>query len=30
MKTKYYRCKFTAIGGAYSMDKYDLITNKTK
>ena len=24
---KYYQCKFTAIGGAYSMDMYDLTTD---
>ncbi len=30
MKTKYYRCKFIAYGGAYAMDKYDLITNNKK
>lgn len=34
MKTKYYRCKFIAYGGSYSliyfMDKYDLTTNNKK
>ena len=24
---KYYQCQFTAIGGAYSLDKYDLPTD---
>lgn len=23
----YYQCKFTAVGGAYSVDAYDLKTN---
>ena len=27
---KYYRCKFTAKYGSYSMDKYDLNTKNKK